>query len=517
MQDRETKTAHFGLMRWVAWSAGISAFALISGLIWVSTLKVEVATRVFGQRVIVSGERAALRLGVVDARTGRFMPGAKINVSLESEKGIFHILKGKKGIQDTVGINFIVPKGLYGRSDYLVKSVLNGHEELRRIGIRILKETELGEGGEKYRDNDLHVTGDKAPRITRLGGDDRIELFAFPEGPALVSGMENELFFVIAGKGGEPLQATLKLDLVPGGFAAGPSGLITVKVKPRFGRWYKIHAQVTTEDQRTASFLVELQVPPVQVIVRPRARVLKKGLDTSVSISSFRNKTFIYCDVWSQGRWILTKAVKTLTGKAEIPLRFEHSSMMSSKALSGPLMIQSYLNPFNPGRAHDERLIFVGNNVNGCNIAHKLTVAGYVLPAFEMAWNHLDGAVCRDTNMTRAALASALKGFHPPPLLLDSFNLKQEELKAFKSRVRWVLAGLLGGGGGIFLLVIYIIVLGNYRTGQKAMNDALTEESGPISSSRPQGATIELFALMTIIALALAGLVYLLVSLRWRM
>ena len=500
--------------RLLPWAAGVSVFLLISGLVWVSTLKVAHVVRIFGQPRWVAGGHAALRVGVIEVRTGSPVLGIGVALSLIDPAGRSHpLFAGRSEGTATVGVNLDVPELAPGPYELQVEARwAEGGLETRRVAVEILPA-----GAERP----LPAAAPPGPqeikrRVIGVGESQAVRFDTIPTGPALVSNMENELFLLTVNeKQDRPVSATVSVEQVPGEHRTDAAGLTSVMVQPKLGREFKLSLHASTEDGRQGRAEAFLPLPPVQVRLLPSRRVVEPGGELVAHVGSLRRQADLHCDLWRGGQWLKTLARPVTTGETEFVIEVPGS-------IRGLLRLQAYLNPSNPSRAHDHRVVLVGELAEGPAVVASLLDGGAELPPVARAWAELpvggEQAPYSAERLTRAALALAAGEFLPPPVLLDSFVLKQAELEAYVGRIRTVLVALLGGGGGLFLVVLFVIVGGHYTRTRRSVEAALAEEAeldGEEMDLGARGVGLELLALMGIMTLALAGLIYLLLNLKW--
>ena len=505
------------LLRLLPWVAGVSVFLLISGLIWVSTLKVTHVMRVLGQPRWVAGDHAALRIGVVEVESGRSEPVIEVALTLiDPQARSRPLFDGRSEGTATVEVNLKVPELAPGMYRLQVETRWADEEQERReIAVEILPPgTRIPPPPSPGADPD-----EFARRVVAVGEARALSFDVIPTGPALVSNMDNELLLLaVDSQSNRPVKAEISVEQVPGEHGTDEAGLASLVVQPKIGREFKLSLRASAEDGRQGQAEAFLPLPPVQVRLLPKQRVVKPGGELLAHVGSLRGQADLHCDLWAGGQWVSTQARPVTAGEAEFVVRVPGSAR-------GPLRLQAYLNATDPGRAHDHRVVIAGELAEGPAVVRALLDGGVQLPPVARHWAELpapgEGAGYSAERLTRAALALAAGEFWPTPVLLDSYARKQAELQAYVSRIRGVLVALLGGGGGLFLVVLFAIVGGHHRRTRRTMAAAM-EEHGDFDDDEERdrsahGVGLEMLALMGIMVLALAGLIYLLVNLKWRM
>ncbi len=544
--------------------AALLAFGLLVSIIHVSTYRVRHGTQVFSQPEWVVGQRAALRVVVLDLGSSTYRWGVKVEAFLEPASGTAGdtgrerraLGEGTIGSSRSLELNPALPSEMQPGPYRLVLEITVPEEapETIRMPVKVVaRPPELAGAGlpeepwlilrhvcEEGRYRKVQGGWSNSARCKKLP---RTRLY--PESGTLVGNLENRVFlWTEPTEDGPAFAWRLRVPPLAPGLKAPETthafemievdalGLGEFILRPGFPR----QSLEVKEGEGVRS--VWLRDAPSQILVQAE-RGMQRSDETFVAqIVSMRRDVTLYLDLWLEGRWIGADSV-TLAGSDS--LRYE---VALPDEAAGLALLQVSTSPDGSGGTGDTRAIFIDSRAETAQGLRRLierleaieaaesqggSVADEEIPrepaaAELLALEPIHFARVTREGLDRAAslLLSRLElGGRPTPLLGDDTAPKQEKLARWKRSLRRpLIAGLVTLISSVFFLGILSVVRSRREMKAKLAALELDEEAfdedgtslGTITSS---GMGLSAAVLVTVLVVAVIGMVVLLETLRW--
>ncbi|SNT42236.1 Alpha-2-macroglobulin family N-terminal region [Granulicella rosea] len=182
-------------------------------------------------------------------------------------------------------------------------------------------------------------------------------LTAVPEGGALVSGMENQVYVLASYPDGAPAESQLAVR-----FGAQPvqhiatdkGGVAILRVTPSAQGDASLHIEADDRHGSRAASNVNLQTREGddQLLLRLPHAVYKPGDNLSLTVYSTRPHGTAYIDLVKDGQTILTRDVEIVNGRADLSLR-------ATPQMAGTLSVTAYVLGRDAQTIEDHRMVFV--------------------------------------------------------------------------------------------------------------------------------------------------------------
>ena len=543
-EEREARQSR----RWrrVGLTAAVAAFLLISSVIAISTLAVAYGTRIYGDRHLVPGHRAAFRVAAYVLAAQDFAPGLEATLWLEGPSGKrVRLGGGASGGRGGVDVDARIPRWPPGAYT-LVAEVTTpaGAKETARVPVTLAPakahpwlRTRNGceEGSHPRSDGTWEgsVLCGRADPLARL----------YPEAGHLVGNLSNRVFAWVLGP---PLGVTWQpLAARPAAGAQRPPapappsplrldafGLGTFDYVPAYPRG---PLQITAGQRAEPLWLRAL---PSQIRLRATRALLGPGDRLDVTVSLLRGRVPLFLDLWTGGRWIATDSDVATGGAYRYTVDLPRS-------LAGFVALRAYTNTSGPTGTYDERVFWRSEDARtpaGLKALARAVAALPVAPGLSKAVPHpgpdplfaavvaakpgtLDALGDAGREDVAAALLSRVEVVpEAAPPLADTSEAKIAAMEAHKRALRRpLLAGLALLGLGAVLAMI-VALLGDRRglrrrlaaleIDDQVLPEDEAEGAGP-GRITAQGGLLLGLMLLALMGAAFAGLLTLLETLRW--
>ncbi|MDF1565888.1 MAG: hypothetical protein P1V51_22830 [Deltaproteobacteria bacterium] len=540
------------LWRWLTLLAGLVAFALLVAVIQISTYQVRYGTQVFAQRRWVAGQRAALRIVVLDLSTSTYVRGVEVKAELEAPggKGRRPLGEGVIGISRTLELNPQLPDETpIGEHTLILNLALPGAAlETVRMPVEVIRPGEARPPEERWlalrhvcEEGRYREVSGAWSRSRRCETRPRTRLY--PESGTLVGNLENRVLVWTEAANGAPELAWRLRAPPPGpGMKAPPTdvepqpieidamGVGEIPLRPGFPR-----QRLELFEGGTASNYW-LRDAPTQILIRAE-RSLQRADETFVAqIASMRRDVPLFLDLWLEGRWIGSDSV-VLDGSES--LRYEVALPVDAQGIA---LLRVSTSPDGSSGAGDERAVFIDSRAETAQGLRRLVDRLETVPAAEpqgsdelelprepslqelLALEPHQFARVDRPGLDRAAalLLSRLEvETGRAPLLGDDTARKREQLAAWQASLRRPLIAALVAVLALVLVVVTISVVRarrRMRERLEALELELTPEEGeelPLTALGSGGLRLSAVLLGLLLLAAVVGLVILLETLRW--
>jgi len=543
-EEREARQSR----RWrrVGLAAAVAAFFLISSVIAISTLAVAYGTRIFGDRYLVPGHRAAFRVAAYVLGTQDFAPRLQATLWIEGPGGKrVRLGGGSSGGRGGVDVDARIPPWPPGAYTLVAQvETPAGPPETARAKVELgparphawLRTRSACEEG-SHRRNDGTWEG------SLLCGRHDPLAHLYPEAGHLVGNLSNR---VLAWLPSRPASATWQpLAPLPAPGAKRPPapappaaldldafGMGAFDYVPGYPRGpFQLAAGPRSEH-------LWLRAVPSQIRLRATRALLGPGDRLDARVALLRGRVPLYLDLWTGGRWIATDSDVATGGAYRYTVDLPRS-------LTGFVALRAYTNTSGPTGTYDERVFWRGKDARqpaGLMALAKAVAALPVAPALSPTVPHpgpdpLFAAVLKAKPATLEALGDAGREDlaqamlsrvevvpEAAPPLADTTKTKVAAMEAHKKALRRpLLAGLTLLGAGAVLAMI-VALLGDRRGLKRRLADleiddqVLPEDeaegAGPGRITGSGGLLLGLM-LLVLVGAAFAGLLTLLETLRW--
>ena len=186
---------------------------------------------------------------------------------------------------------------------------------------------------------------------------------AVPEGGALVRGMENNVYVLVAYPDGTPAKADLivhtgnpfeRLDgkTSTEKAATDEAGIAVVGVKGNVNTSLRLEADDRKGNHVTETVELESRPGEDQLLLRTSHAVYKPGDRMAVTVLSTRQRGAVYIDLVRDGQTIVTRDAELENGRAEL-------NVGMTPEMTGTLMVHAYAIGKSGQETVDQRLVFV--------------------------------------------------------------------------------------------------------------------------------------------------------------
>lgn len=506
----------------IIWKGGvvlylIFLFGLAAVYLTVASQGVEYSITVAGDEEVCVGGPAALRVGVMDLSRGVYMSRAPLEVHLRSGKARHRLFTGFTSPAGLADVNLEIPADVAAGDAHweVVVPTPDDTTETGSVAVklstcasaRMMEAVEVDEGGKVKNDGT---------------GPLRIEPVA--EGGTLVDGLPSTLFLQVTSREtGEPVRATVKIELVKGLIdgtvqpkaVTDPGGVAAVRLTPVGNQKWRFTVE---HDGATSVRELILESKPTQHVLTVASPVWRADSDLRVSVKSLRRSGELYGDLYGPAaNWVhgVVAGVGANGGGFHIPARVATPPPAGISVVH----VQAYADPLGPGGAGDMRYLVVP----AAGVSERDVLAELLGRAADDPRHALQAKALAASPWLLEATQSALhrhiafwlslypRDFHQPIVLMDSRTGQMDEIARTKDSARDAITWLLGISGGLGLLVVLWLVVGNFiavrRAGQFAAAELDLEEMGGLQRAQ---AIIQLVFLFATIVIFFASIVALL-------
>jgi hypothetical protein len=505
----------------VAWKTGVVLYLVyMSGLaamyLTVVSQDIEHSITVSGETTVCIGGPAAIRVGAMAQRTGRFLIGAPLEIHLQQGARREHLFTGFTSRAGLADVNVQVPPDYHPGDAHweITVPVGDGVEVVGRAGITLQScpVRKLVRGA-------MRGPSDDEVTVVPVGsGPLRIEPVA--EGGTLVDGMKSTLFLRVSQReSGAPVPVRVKVELVKGmvdgGFPAevqtDPGGLGLMQFTPVGNQKWRF--SVDHENERSVRELI-LSSEPTQHVISVASPVWRGVSHLRVSVRSLRRSGVIYGDLYGAGdRWSYgaVSGIGERGGGFSVP----PSGIGAPGGDFALASVQVCADPFDPGQAGDVRYVVVApSSATDREVLRELLHHASSQRAEAGALARSPWLLDASDVVLRRHIAYWLslypRDFRQPGVLMDTLPGQEDEMESRKDAARSAVTWLLGAGGGIGLLVLLSLVLGNLIGVRRAGRTVAAEfdlEMGGLYRAR---SVVDLVVLMATIAAFFISIVVLL-------
>ncbi len=179
---------------------------------------------------------------------------------------------------------------------------------------------------------------------------------AFPEGGALVPGLENQVFVVASYPDGTPAQADIRARVTGHGdetATTDSSGVAIIRL-PGDTRTTQINIEANDREGNRTSVPVSLQsrIGSSQILLHTEKALYRAGERVRLQVLSTKEKGSAYVDLVKDGQTIATHDLDIVKGQADLELT-------ATPDMAGTLAINAYTFGSDGRPAGDHRLVFV--------------------------------------------------------------------------------------------------------------------------------------------------------------
>ncbi|MEZ4474467.1 MAG: hypothetical protein R3F60_27495 [bacterium] len=481
---------------------GVAALAgfglLMAGGIFLSQLDARLGLNLFGARTWVAGEPAVVRVALRDLRFDRLQDLRRARARLVdaegAEAGPFELREAAGTmVQGTVQ----VPHA--GAWTLTVEVEVEDADLSIEVPITALPTAPPVT---------LPAAMKQAPPPKADAGPVKLEVT--PPNQVLSGNLAGSLMIRAMDEHGTPVEAPIRLTLkegkslrdLPAEVQTGRHGLHALAVQP-------MHPIFWLDLETTESFATRrLKHASTQFVLVTGKPVVQPGERLAVGVRSLHQAGPVFADVWLGERWIASTAATLEDGEARfyLPLPAE---LPEDPAL---LWVQAYRSPYLPGHARGGAYILATRK------APEQAVRAFARRLADEGFDPLYARHQAEHADAEPLLAQYLLGLpgrpdRDPPLLADTSESARQTIGALKGRwQRRFVFTLLGMGALLFGLLI-LLVRHNYRDVKRRWAEAGGDEDGALGPRR--GVLLEASYIFFILALFLAGLVELVLTIRW--
>lgn len=179
---------------------------------------------------------------------------------------------------------------------------------------------------------------------------------AIPEGGALASGIENQVFILTAYPDGAPVQASLRVRMAGSPVitaATDAGGVAVVPVNARPGETkLDIEARSAEGEHASVSVPLEARAGSDQILLRAERAVYRVGDRMQFKIISTKQRGSIYLDLIKDGQTVATRDLDLVNGQAT-------ADFAAAPELAGTIEVNAYLFGQDAVAVGDHRIVFV--------------------------------------------------------------------------------------------------------------------------------------------------------------
>lgn len=186
---------------------------------------------------------------------------------------------------------------------------------------------------------------------------------AVPEGGALVRGMENDVYVLVAYPDGTPAKADLTVHIgdalqrINGeassqNAATDEAGIAVVRIEGDVNSSLRIEANDRKGNHATETVELESRAGDDQLLARTSHAVYKPGDRMAITVLSTRRRGAVYVDLVRDGQTIMTRDAELDNGRVEL-------NVDVTPEMTGTLMVHAYAIGRNGQETVDQRLVFV--------------------------------------------------------------------------------------------------------------------------------------------------------------
>ncbi len=487
---------------WV-WKGAVIAyaiyiFALIAFYMLIAGRSISYSYTISGQPEVVSGQSAALRVGVFDIHRGLFLPGTSVEVSFVRGDQVRSIFRGQTSPAGLGDVNLKVPEVEPGPATWQVRlEPIDMDPQVVKIPITV-ESPAPGDPLAIWVDSTIEVESLGADGRRLAGGPPdegqgplRLELLA--EGGMAIDGLRSTVFVQATERAtGVPVKVSVQLvrkkgmvdGKVPEVIQTNRGGLGAFSLVPIGAQEWELKAVQRVKDgpDQVSTRVVRLDSKPTQYAMALRDPVWEDGEDLEVGVRSLHRSGALYGDVHVAGRW--THGEVTGLGPRGGGFILRDSAVPRPKEGVELARVQVYGDALNPGAAGDTRLVALpavqmsDRDVLKVLLGRAADAGVAPVRARALAGSEwLLTASQRDVNAQIAYWLSLLpRELNQPPLLKDTQDEDKQTLADEKESYRAPVTQLLIVSGGLALLIILFLVVTNFvrvRRESQAMMAAL--------------------------------------------
>jgi hypothetical protein len=475
-------------------------FVLIAFYITVAGQSLSYSYTISGQSEVVSGQGAALRLGIYEINKGRFVPGAGVEVDFVQGAARERVFVGQTSAVGLGDVNLRVPAGAAaGAAAWEVRLRPPSREEAR-VEIPIQVRAAAAEDGlvdlwSEAAATVAPVSSSGEPVVDEGEGPLRLELFA--DGGAPVDGLPT-VFFVHASsrEAGAPARVRVKVEVLkgmlegeaPGEVSTDEGGLGVFTAIPVGSQRWRLSASSVGADGQQVESRRELVVKSelTQHSLTLEAPVWEAGEPLRAQVRSLR-RGVVYGDVYQGARWGWSE----VTGVGPQGAGF----VLPERAVERPgagfslARVQVYADALQPGKAGDARYVVVP----AAEVGEEEILRGLLGRAAEVGVLEVQarGALARSwwVGVRRGTLRRHIafwlsrlpRELSQPPLLKDTQDDDRAQMEGEKDEARLAVTRLLVGSGALGLLLLLYTVVSNLLRVRREGRAALVEAAAELS------------------------------------
>jgi hypothetical protein len=480
----------------------VYVFVLAAVAISVGASEVTFGATVWGQRTLVLGQSAAIRISPRDpSRRGAFIAGFDAEIRLIPQGGAPRLLAEVKSGATAQSVRLEIPADLpVGKAILEVRLARGEQGDVARADVELVATMPPPPAPTKKKPKSS--TDDEPPPP--------VTVEVRPAGGVLVAELQQRLLVRATDPTGAPVKTELKLQVKGGKLAGLPDtlqtdayGLAQAWVRPNY---HELKLLATPTDGPTQT--VELRGRPAQFTADVGPMVVQPSGTLKISVESMHGQGPVHADLWQGGRWIDTGSAMLDDGVARLAL--------AAPAAGSPALLQVYRHFVAPGAAR--AVLHLWPNADPV-AALPMVMAASERRGVDGAWRAAlsVGGLPTDKAEAERVAAWLLAGWPDkppdPPMLVDTGPTLRAAASGYRDRIRGRVIGALTATGVLVVLAIAYVLVFHVVQLERRYQEAGAEEDLPFI--RRSRAGWEAAILLATITLAIAGLIMMLDGLRW--
>jgi hypothetical protein len=461
-------------------------FVLVCSGIRVSQYGINHTILVFGQKEMLSGGPAAIRISLV-ADDGRFFLPDSLTGYLARGGGRDLLFKGFSTDGGyALACNFRVPKIAPGPAVLEIDIRFADKRRVVRTPIEIVSKPSVEEAG-------IPEDASNSPGPdTALKGENEIEIYTEDRGAP--TGLTSVLFVRSQKPGGEPVSESLEYELLADSnkqkekktLLTDGLGLFAFPIKPLELSYpvRLVNARPLTEAERwdagpvedTRGAVLFPRVVYAGITCQLHNPIVSPGSPIRVSVSQISQSGPVYADIFQDGRWVQATSSWLMGGRADLEIR---------PLMTGLGRLQITTSALAPGRTIAVRHFYVLKSEENYNDGLRAVLRMLESSDEDGKWAKavlkmpLDRGAGFDSTLAAAfAFSKMYSGHQAIPMLVSSRREDDAELNEFKAGFqRTVMFAIVLLGLGVASLIAMIAVQAHNRQ-QRITAMILEEGSG---------------------------------------